>query len=148
MIQDGETEKRLRTLSLDRTLLELDPEEEAFFKTEIGIQDAEELRKHIIEVQEEAYKVGRCSHADSFVHQIWDSNIWIVFRSTRTLAFVGSDSRRSRSPVSLRIHGSLNWRRTDQTRYSWILDAAVRAISYPKFASITSPILSLLDSWY
>jgi len=54
---DGETESRLRTLHLDGTLLELNPEEEAFFKSETGIQDTEELRKHIIEVQEDAYKV-------------------------------------------------------------------------------------------
>jgi len=67
MAQDGEIEKRLRTLYLDGTLLELDPEEEAFFKAETGIRDTEELRKHIIEVQEEAYKVGRCSRANLYI---------------------------------------------------------------------------------
>ena len=41
-------------------LLELDPDAERFFKAETKIQDSVELRKHIIEVQEEAYKVGRC----------------------------------------------------------------------------------------
>ena len=58
---DVETETRLRTLHLDDTLLGLDPEEEAFFKSETGIQDTEELKKHIIKVQEDAYKVTRCS---------------------------------------------------------------------------------------
>jgi len=56
-IDDG-TETRLRTLQLDGTLLELDSQEEAFFKSETGIQDTEELRKHIIEVQEDAYNVS------------------------------------------------------------------------------------------
>jgi len=56
---DTETETRLRALHLDSTLLELNPEEEAFFKLETGIQDTEELKKHIFEVQEVAYKV-RC----------------------------------------------------------------------------------------
>ena len=60
MILDGETETHLRTLHLNGALLELGPEEEAFFRAEIGIQDTEELRKHIIEVHEEAYKVGTC----------------------------------------------------------------------------------------
>jgi len=72
-----ETETRLRTLHLDDTLLGLDPEEEAFFKSETGIQDTEELRKHIIEVQEDAYKVTRCSQ----VYQISSTRISnIVFR--------------------------------------------------------------------
>jgi len=53
-----EAETRLRILPLDDTLLELSPEEEAFFKFETGIQDTEELRKHIIEVQADAYKVS------------------------------------------------------------------------------------------
>ena len=55
---DGGTETRPRTLYLDGTWLELNPQEEAFFKSETGIQDTEELRKHIIEVQEDAYKAS------------------------------------------------------------------------------------------
>ena len=61
---DVETETRFRALHTDDTLLKLNPEEEAFFKLETGIQDTEELRKHIIKVQEDAYKVSRCSRAD------------------------------------------------------------------------------------
>ena len=61
---EAETETHPHALQLDNTLLELNPEEEAFFKSETGIQDTEELKKHIIEVQEDAYKVSRCSHAD------------------------------------------------------------------------------------
>jgi len=65
MSADGvEAETRLRILPLDDTLLELDAEEEAFLKLETGIQGTEELRKHIIEVQADAYKVSRCSYAD------------------------------------------------------------------------------------
>jgi len=64
MNTDIETEIRLHTLPLDDTLLGLNPEEEAFFKSETGIQDTEELRKHIIRVQEDAYKVIRRSRTD------------------------------------------------------------------------------------
>jgi len=44
MNPDLEIETRLRMLPLDDTLLELHPKEEAFFKSETGIQDTEELR--------------------------------------------------------------------------------------------------------
>ncbi|TFK50836.1 hypothetical protein OE88DRAFT_1659936 [Heliocybe sulcata] len=42
---------------LDPTLYVLDDEESAFFKSHIGIADDEELKKHILAVQEKAYKV-------------------------------------------------------------------------------------------
>jgi len=58
MVLDSETETNLRALHFDGTVFELGPEEEAFFKAETGIQDMEELRKHVIEVHEEAYKVS------------------------------------------------------------------------------------------
>lgn len=58
MVLDSEVEEHLRTLHFDGNLLKLGPEEEAFFKVETGIQDPEELRKHIINVHEEAYKVS------------------------------------------------------------------------------------------
>ena len=58
MPSDNETETPSRTLYLDGTLLELDPKEESFFKAETGIQDTDELKKYITEVQEEAYKVS------------------------------------------------------------------------------------------
>jgi len=64
MNTDVETELRFHTLPLDDTLLELNPEEEAFFKSETGIQDTEELRKHIVRVQQDAYKVIRRSRTD------------------------------------------------------------------------------------
>jgi len=58
MVLDSETETRLRTLHFDERFLELRPEEETFFTAETGIQDPEELRKHVIKVHEEAYEVG------------------------------------------------------------------------------------------
>ena len=61
MSTEAEAETDLRTLHLDSTWLELNPEEEAFFKSETGIHDTEELRKHIIHIQENAYKVSCCS---------------------------------------------------------------------------------------
>ena len=63
MTLGGETETRILTIHLDGSL-ELNLEEETFLKAETGIQDTEELRKHIIEVKEEAYKVTGCSRAD------------------------------------------------------------------------------------
>ena len=63
-IIDAQAETHLRTLPLGSMSLEITPEEEAFFKSETGIQDTEELKKHIIQVQEDAYKVSRCSRTD------------------------------------------------------------------------------------
>lgn len=57
MDKDSEAGTRSRNLQSEGTLLVLDPDAERFFNAETGIQDTEELRKHIIEVQEEAYKV-------------------------------------------------------------------------------------------
>jgi len=71
---DIQTETRLRALPLDSTLLELNPEEEAFFKSETGIQDTEELREHIIEVQEGAYKVSR------HLNKIYTGSNIVLFR--------------------------------------------------------------------
>ncbi|KDQ63332.1 hypothetical protein JAAARDRAFT_29353 [Jaapia argillacea MUCL 33604] len=44
-------------IPLDSSLYSLDEAELAFFKAQTGIQDEEELKKHIIAVQEKAYKV-------------------------------------------------------------------------------------------
>jgi len=65
MNTDIETEIRFHTFPLNDTLLKLNSEEEAFFKSETGIQDTEELRKHIVRVQQDAYKVIRRSRTDS-----------------------------------------------------------------------------------
>ena len=64
MTIEAENETDFRTFHLDGTLLELNPEEEVFFKSETGIHDTEELRKHIIHIHEDAYKVSRCSRAN------------------------------------------------------------------------------------
>ena len=65
---DNELEAVLHALPPDDGFLFLDSEAESFFRAETGIQDSEELRRHIIEVQEEAYKV---SH---FVVQLTEKN--------------------------------------------------------------------------
>lgn len=49
-------------------LLVLDPDTERFFKVETRIQDTEELRKHIIQVQQEACKAGRYFLANGVLH--------------------------------------------------------------------------------
>ena len=44
--------------ALDERLYDLSDEERSFFKEQSGIQDDNELKEHIIQVQTEAYKVG------------------------------------------------------------------------------------------
>ena len=59
---DSELEIRLRTLQPDGTLLTFGgPEEEAFFMSETRIEDPEDLGKHIIQIQEDPFKVSRYS---------------------------------------------------------------------------------------
>ena len=91
MTLNSETKTHIHTIYLDGTFLELRPEEEAFFKAETGIQDTEELKKHIAEVQDGAYKVSSWSRAD-LAHLLGAVMSRFLFRSTRILAFVGSDS--------------------------------------------------------
>ena len=43
--------------ALDERLYDLNDEERSFFKDQSGIQDDEELKAHILQVQAEAYKV-------------------------------------------------------------------------------------------
>ena len=45
-------------LDIDRSLLELDETEAAFFKSQTGIQADEELKEHICDIQSKAYKVS------------------------------------------------------------------------------------------
>ena len=61
MDQDTNVKSHLQALPLDSSLLVLRPDIEEFFKVETGIQDTEELKKHIVQVQEEAYKVAHRS---------------------------------------------------------------------------------------
>jgi len=102
MVLDSETEALLRTFRFDGTLLELGPEEAIFFKAETGIQDPKELRKHVVDVHEEAYKASTCLLACNSVVQ----TLWFAFRSIHILAFARSRLRRSRSPGHLCIRRS------------------------------------------
>ncbi|OJA14892.1 hypothetical protein AZE42_13372 [Rhizopogon vesiculosus] len=54
---------------VDISLFNLTSEEAAFFKTQIGIDDDIELKKHILEVQSKAYKVAPypCIHGLAFL---------------------------------------------------------------------------------
>ena len=98
----------LQSLPLDSNFLVLNPDVEEFFKVETGIQDTEELKKHLVQVQEEAYKVIHHPFREprSSVEAVM---LRFVLRSSRTLAFVGSDSRHSRSLGCPRIRASLNF---------------------------------------
>ena len=75
---DSEAEKLLRSLPPDGSFLALDHETEKFFKEETGIQDGEELKRHIIKVQQEAYEVSPGTSADP-AHLPGGGNV--VFRS-------------------------------------------------------------------
>ena len=53
----GPTQQRPNTPALDECLYDLTDEERFFFKQQTGIQDDDELKAHILQVQAEAYKV-------------------------------------------------------------------------------------------
>ena len=53
--------------ALDTSLYSLTSEQAAFFKTQIGIDDDKELKRHILEIQAKAYKV---SYSDKTLSQI------------------------------------------------------------------------------
>jgi hypothetical protein len=42
---------------LERSFLVLEKDEEEFYRSETGITDLDELKEHILAIQEEAYKV-------------------------------------------------------------------------------------------
>ena len=59
MSTNAHLEKELGKLNpLDESLYKLDEEGFAFMKTQTSIDDEEELKKHILAVQAEAYEVG------------------------------------------------------------------------------------------
>ena len=108
MDQDADIKSRLQALPLNSSFLVLKPDVEEFFKVEAGIQDTEELKKHLVQVQEEAYKVAHRSFPEPRP-SVEVITLRSVLRSSRTLAFVGSDSQCSRSLGRPRIRASLNF---------------------------------------
>jgi hypothetical protein len=52
------SDKNDTKLPLDDSFYDLQGDELAFFQEQTGIKDEEELKKHIISVQEKAYEVG------------------------------------------------------------------------------------------
>ncbi|KAG2347784.1 hypothetical protein BDR05DRAFT_957373 [Suillus weaverae] len=56
-------------LALDSSLYSLSPAQAAFFKTQTGIDDDKDLKKHILEVQAKAYKLAPypCIHGFGFL---------------------------------------------------------------------------------
>jgi hypothetical protein len=48
-------------LALDESLYSLTAEESAFFKSQTGIEDDDELKEHILAIQAKAYKVFQSS---------------------------------------------------------------------------------------
>jgi len=53
----GPTQLRHNIPALDERLYDLTDEERSFFRQQTGIQDDDELKAHILQVQAEAYKV-------------------------------------------------------------------------------------------
>lgn len=101
----SDIEPYLRTLHVDGTLLELGPEEEAFFKIETGIQDTEELKEHIIKVHQGAHEASDIVRLYAFIgHNLTGG--CLGFRSIRFLVYVGSHPRCSRSPGTLHTRAS------------------------------------------
>ena len=52
--------------ALDEKYYTLEPDESSFFKTYTGINDDEELKKHIVKVQKDAYAVSPLPWFNSF----------------------------------------------------------------------------------
>ena len=52
-------------MTLDERLYDLTNEERSFFRQQTGIQDEDELKAHIVQVQAEAYKVCNCESRQS-----------------------------------------------------------------------------------
>ncbi|KAG2154062.1 hypothetical protein DEU56DRAFT_436109 [Suillus clintonianus] len=54
---------------VDTSLYKLSPEEYVFFKAQIGIDDDEDLKKHILEIQAKAYEIAPypCIHGFAFL---------------------------------------------------------------------------------
>ncbi|KAG1781672.1 hypothetical protein EV702DRAFT_1177384 [Suillus placidus] len=56
-------------LAVDSSLYSLSPAQAAFFKTQTGINDDEDLKRHILEIQAKAYKIAPypCIHGFGFL---------------------------------------------------------------------------------
>lgn len=54
---DAVAKREFVAYPLDKTLYTLGEEEIAFFKSQTGIDDEEELKQHILRLQKEAYEV-------------------------------------------------------------------------------------------
>lgn len=84
-------------LNPDLYELPQDPDALAFFKTQTGIIDDEELKNHIMQVQQKAYNVHAypCIWTFSFLWCVHDN--WIVNEGVRSLsaspAMIGSRYR-------------------------------------------------------
>ena len=57
---DAVAKREFVAYPLDDTLYTLGEEEIAFFKSQTGIDDEEELKRHILRLQKEAYEVRQC----------------------------------------------------------------------------------------
>lgn len=84
---------------LDEEYYSLDPEEASFFKTYTGIEDDQELKKHIIRVQTDAYavstvassstiRVGPLTYHDCLFLQIFPYNCIRRFAFTKWVLLI------------------------------------------------------------
>lgn len=64
--QQNSAEALSRLFPFDEQLYSLEGEELAFMKSQTGIEDEDELRKHIIAVTKEAYIVSACASSRAF----------------------------------------------------------------------------------
>jgi hypothetical protein len=61
-------------IPLDDCFYDLQGSDLAFFQEQTGIKDEEELKKHIISVQEKAYEVGNLNH---LAHKLQSQSIHV-----------------------------------------------------------------------
>ena len=65
-----ESTELLAYKALDESLYDLNNEERSFLKEQSGIQDDDELKKHVIQVQTKAYKVSNRKPRKSQIMEI------------------------------------------------------------------------------
>jgi len=71
-------------VALDESLYNLSDEERAFFKQQTGIQDDDELKAHILQVQAEAYKVGKPGMLTAATPTMRSNNRFIHIRASNS----------------------------------------------------------------
>ncbi|KAG6899164.1 hypothetical protein C0993_012724 [Termitomyces sp. T159_Od127] len=83
---------KLKKLPLDPTLYSLDANELAFFQEKTGIHDEQELKQHIIAVQEKAYEVSLATHQNHTTYWNYGHELFRSTPETFPAVFIQGDA--------------------------------------------------------